>query len=81
MPGTSVVAGNTVLHLAPRESQLLSLLADGLGHKEVAAIMCISYGTSKEYTAGVKRKLEILGYKPGTTAGMVALALRNGWIK
>ncbi len=61
--------------LTPRETEILSLLADGLSNKEIGARLKISDHTVKFHVASVLGKL---GASPRTEA--VSLALRQGLI-
>jgi DNA-binding NarL/FixJ family response regulator len=45
--------------LAPREAEILRLLADGLQNKEVAARLGISVATVQSHTARIYRKLQV----------------------
>ena len=66
-------------HAAPaltnREREILALLADGLGNKQIAARLGIS-------TSTVKTHLEVLFDKLAVTsrAEAVAAAVRDGWL-
>jgi two-component system, NarL family, nitrate/nitrite response regulator NarL len=59
--------------LTQRERQILSLLADGLGNKQIAAQLGISPSTVKTHLEVVFEKLEV-----ATRAEAVAVAVRRG---
>lgn len=61
--------------LTPRERQVLTLLADGLGNKSIAARLGISDHTVKAHVAAVFEKLGV-----STRAEAAALGLRRGLI-
>ncbi len=61
--------------LTPREREVLTLLADGLGNKVIAARLAISDHTVKAHLAAIFDKLSV-----GTRAEAVALGLRRGLI-
>jgi len=61
--------------LTPRERQVLSMLADGLGNKTIAARLGISDHTVKAHVAAVFDKLGV-----STRAEAAALGLRRGLI-
>lgn len=62
-----------LLSLTPREREVLSLLARGLGTREIAAALFISRLTARNHVHHILRKL---GTR--TRAEAVALAFRNG---
>ena len=68
-------AGRATPSLTNREREILALLADGLGNKQIAARLGIS-------TSTVKTHLELLFDKLGVTsrAEAVAAAVRDGWL-
>jgi DNA-binding NarL/FixJ family response regulator len=68
-----VAAAGTLL--TPRERQVLSMLADGLGNKAIAARLGISDHTVKAHVAGIFEKLGV-----STRAEAAALGLRRGLI-
>ncbi|MFF4605273.1 LuxR C-terminal-related transcriptional regulator [Streptomyces sp. NPDC001339] len=43
--------------LTPRENKVLSLVADGLGNREIAARVGVTEGTVKGYLRGIRSKL------------------------
>lgn len=61
--------------LTPREREILTLLADGLGNKVIAARLGISDHTVKAHVGAIFDKLHV-----GTRAEAVALGLRLGLI-
>jgi DNA-binding NarL/FixJ family response regulator len=61
--------------LTRREREILSLLADGLGNKIIAARLGISDHTVKAHVGAIFEKLHV-----GTRAEAVALGLRLGLI-
>jgi two-component system, NarL family, response regulator YdfI len=61
--------------LTPRERQVLSMLADGLGNKTIAARLTISDHTVKAHVAAIFEKLGV-----STRAEAAALGLRRGLI-
>jgi DNA-binding NarL/FixJ family response regulator len=62
--------------LAPRERQVLQLVAEGKTSKEVAAIMGLSVKTAESYRTRVMEKLGI-----HQTAGLVRYAIRHGIVE
>jgi DNA-binding NarL/FixJ family response regulator len=62
--------------LAPRERQVLQLVAEGKTSKAIAAIMGLSVKTAESYRARVMDKLEI-----HETAGLVRYAIRHGIVE
>lgn len=62
--------------LAPRERQVLQLVAEGKTSKEIAALMGLSVKTAESYRARVMEKLEI-----HETAGLVRYAIRHGLVE
>jgi DNA-binding NarL/FixJ family response regulator len=61
--------------LAPRERQVLQLVAEGKTSKEIAVLMGLSVKTAESYRARLMEKLEI-----HETAGLVRYAIRHGLI-
>jgi two-component system, NarL family, response regulator NreC len=59
--------------LAPRERQVLQLVAEGQTSKEIATILGVSVKTAESYRAHVMEKLDI-----HDTAGLVRYAIRQG---
>jgi DNA-binding NarL/FixJ family response regulator len=60
-------------HLSPREIEVLALLAQGLGNKEIAAQLHITTNTVKRHLKSIYAKLEI-----NTRAAASAYAIRMG---
>ncbi|MGE5550918.1 MAG: response regulator [Bacteroidota bacterium] len=63
-------------NLSPREMQILRMLAEGKGNKEVAETFGISEGTAKNYTSRIYAKLGV-----SDRAQAVAYAIRYGLVK
>ena len=61
--------------LAPRERQVLQLVAEGKTSKEIAVLLGLSVKTAESYRAHVMEKLDI-----HDTAGLVRYAIRQGII-
>jgi two-component system, NarL family, response regulator NreC len=61
--------------LAPRERQVLQLVAEGKTSKEIAALLNVSVKTAESYRANIMEKLDI-----HETAGLVRYAIRRGLI-
>jgi DNA-binding NarL/FixJ family response regulator len=61
--------------LAPRERQVLQLVAEGRGSKEIAALLGLSVKTAESYRAHVMEKLGI-----HETANLVRYAIRQGLV-
>jgi two-component system, NarL family, response regulator NreC len=61
--------------LAPRERQVLQLVAEGRTSKEIAGVIGVSVKTAESYRAHVMEKLDI-----HDTAGLVRYAIRRGLI-
>lgn len=59
--------------LSPREEDVLVLLADGMGNKEIARELDISVRTVEAHRLKIKQKLNI-----STSAGLIRYALDNG---
>jgi two-component system, NarL family, response regulator NreC len=62
--------------LAPRERQVLQLVAEGKTSKEIAAVLGLSTKTAESYRARVMGKLDI-----HDTAGLVRYAIRQGMVQ
>jgi two-component system, NarL family, response regulator NreC len=62
--------------LAPRERQVLQLVAEGKTSKEIAAVLGLGTKTAESYRARVMRKLDI-----HDTAGLVRYAIRQGMVQ
>lgn len=65
--------------LSPREIQVVSLMADGLGNEEIAAILDLSADTVKVHARRIATKLEVSG-RSSTRAAIVAVSIRGGII-
>jgi DNA-binding NarL/FixJ family response regulator len=61
--------------LTPRESEVLALLAEGLGNRAIAARMAISEHTVKSHVAAIFGKLGV-----STRAEAVAIGVRSGML-
>lgn len=61
--------------LSPRELQILGLLVEGYGNKEIAARFGISEGTAKNYVSRIYAKLDV-----ADRAQAVAYAIKNGLV-
>jgi len=61
--------------LAPREREVLQLVAEGKTSKEIAALLNVSVKTAESYRASIMEKLDI-----HETAGLVRYAIRRGLI-
>jgi DNA-binding NarL/FixJ family response regulator len=62
--------------LAPRERQVLQLVAEGSTSKEIAGLLGLSVKTAESYRARVMDKLDI-----HHTAGLVRYAIREGLVE
>jgi DNA-binding NarL/FixJ family response regulator len=62
--------------LAPRERQVLQLVAEGKTSKEIAVVLGLSTKTAESYRARVMGKLDI-----HDTAGLVRYAIRQGIVQ
>ncbi|KXX69582.1 response regulator transcription factor [Flammeovirga sp. SJP92] len=58
--------------LSDRELEVLTYLSEGLKHKEMADLMCVSVKTVETHKANLQKKLNLY-----TTADLVKYALRN----
>lgn len=65
-----------VCPLRPRELEALKLIADGMTAKEAARSMDIAPYTVEHYLVRAKDRLG-----PRTLPGLVAFAMRKGWIQ
>jgi len=70
-PGTVETAQSAVL--TPRETEVLSLLAEGLANKEVARKLGISVRTAETHREHLSHKLNIL-----TVSGLTKYAIQHG---
>jgi len=62
--------------LAPRERQVLQLVAEGKTSKEIAEIIGVSVKTAESYRSNIMEKLDI-----HETAGLVRYAIRRGLVQ
>ena len=62
--------------LAPRERQVLQLVAEGKRSKEIAAVLGLSVKTAESYRTRIMEKLDI-----HHTAGLVRYAIRQGLVE
>jgi len=62
--------------LAPRERQVLQLVAEGKTSQEIASVLGLGTKTAESYRARVMRKLDI-----HDTAGLVRYAIRHGMVE
>ena len=62
--------------LAPRERQVLQLVAEGKRTKEIAELLGVSFKTAESYRTRLMEKLQI-----HQTAGLVRYAIRRGMIE
>ena len=61
--------------LTPRESEVLAMLAEGLGNRAIAARLAISEHTVKTHVAAIFGKLGV-----STRAEAVAIGVRSGML-
>ena len=61
--------------LAPREREVLQLVAEGRTSKEIAVLLNVSVKTAESYRANIMEKLDI-----HETAGLVRYAIRRGLV-
>ncbi|MDK2777366.1 MAG: response regulator transcription factor [Pseudomonadota bacterium] len=62
--------------LSPREEDVLALLAEGMGNKEIARELDISVRTAEAHRLKIKQKLGI-----NNSAGLIRYALDNGVVR
>jgi two-component system, NarL family, response regulator NreC len=62
--------------LAPRERQVLQLVAEGKTSKEIAQLLGLSVMTAESYRTRIMEKLDI-----HDTAGLVRYAIRQGIVQ
>lgn len=62
--------------LAPRERQVLQLVAEGKTSKEIAVLLGLSVKTAESYRTRIMEKLDI-----HQTAGLVRYAIRQGFVE
>jgi len=72
----STAASIEVDRLTDREREIIQLLAEGKGNKEISAILYISVKTVETHRAAIMRKL-----KMNSIVDLVRYAIRNNWIK
>ena len=72
----STAASIEVDRLTDREREIVQLLAEGKGNKEISAILYISVKTVETHRAAIMRKLKI-----NSIVDLVRYAIRNNWIK
>ena len=65
-------AGSPLSRLTPREQEVLRLIAQGRGNKEIGALLGISVGTAKTHVRHIFRKLQV---SDRTGAVMTALEI------
>lgn len=65
---------------SPRETEVLALIAEGMGNDEIAAILGIEAPTVKTHIRHVAEKLDVVG-RSSTRSAIVAQAIRKRWIK
>lgn len=71
-----VSASHEARMLSPRELQILGMVVDGLGNKEIASRFGISEGTTKNYVSRIYAKLDV-----ADRAQAVAYAIKRGLVK
>jgi PAS domain S-box-containing protein len=74
--GMSAPAGNPPVDLTDREREVLSLLAQGLGTRELAASLSISTSTARNHVQNILHKLHV-----HTRLEAVAYAFEHGLVK
>ncbi|MBB3699401.1 response regulator [Flammeovirga yaeyamensis] len=70
------VKSKNEIPLSERECEVLTHIAEGLKHKEIADVMCVSVKTVETHKSNLQRKLELY-----TTADLVKYALKNRLIE
>jgi DNA-binding CsgD family transcriptional regulator len=73
--GTHRRLGATDPHLSPRQAQIVGMLADGMTGKETASRLGMSHESVRTH---LRRAFEAC--RVNTSAGLVATAMRRGWI-
>lgn len=71
--------GGRAAHLAPREVEVLTSLADGLTRDQVASRLGISEGTVKTHLTRTREKYLDLGRDVTNSTSLVVEALRDGY--
>jgi len=74
-PGSRDLSAPLLQALSPRETEILNMLADGLGNKEIAWRLHISEHTVKFHVGSIFNKLDA-----SSRAEAVAMAIRRGLI-
>ena len=72
----STAASIEAHRLTDREREIVQLLAEGKGNKEISAILYISVKTVETHRSAIMRKL-----KMNSIVDLVRYAIRNNWIK
>ena len=70
------ITGMDMAPLSPRETQVLTLVAEGKSTREVAALLGISYKTADSHRTRLMEKLDV-----HETASLVRCAIRLGLVK
>lgn len=76
----SIIDGERVLELAPREAEAVRLYAAGLPVKSVARRMGLSQETVKEYLMRVRRKYAAVGRPASTKTALYMRAVEDGYL-
>jgi DNA-binding NarL/FixJ family response regulator len=66
----------TRIHLTDRESEILTLIAEGFTNKEIGDQLFISHRTVDTHRTNLMKKLEV-----NNLAGLISFALKNGFVK
>lgn len=67
-------------HLTPRELEVLSLYASGLGAKAVGAALFISENTVEDHLRRIRRAYSLLGRQAGTKVDLYQRGLEDGYL-
>jgi len=67
---------STTIHLTDRESEILTLIAEGFTNKEIGDQLFISHRTVDTHRTNLMKKLEV-----NNLAGLISFALKNGFVK
>lgn len=62
--------------LTEREKQIIPLVAEGLGNKEIGQALFMSGGSVRDYMTSIMRKTGAIN-----RTHLVTVAFRQGWIK
>lgn len=62
-------------HLSPREQEILSLIAEGMGYQEIANSLTISLSTVKFHVSNILKKFDV-----ESRSAAIAIAAKNGII-